>query len=142
VYICSSGRRVIENKHSTEIGARLTSTLNAHTAAWRRRFNVGRVLNLYTPPLGQTRGRLGMRLNVGRVLVLNTPLALRNHCIAFFLLRVTPRLRAWQVMLATSFERNDAEELEEEEDGRKHRYTTSKHIPSASRNEGPMWSRT
>ena len=40
-------RRVIENKHSTEIGARLTMTVHAHTDARRRRrrrFNVGRVL--------------------------------------------------------------------------------------------------
>jgi hypothetical protein len=28
--------------------------------------------------------------------------ALRKHCTARLLLRVTPRLRAWQIMLATS----------------------------------------
>jgi len=51
--ICSSpGSRVIENKHSTDIGARDTFIVNAHTDARRRRrrFNVGRVLVLNNPP--------------------------------------------------------------------------------------------
>ena len=45
-------RRVIENKHSTEIGARLTLSVNAHTFARRRgrRSDVGRVLVLNETP--------------------------------------------------------------------------------------------
>jgi len=59
-------------------------------------------------------------------------MALRNHCIALRLLRVTPRPRAWQRMLATSFERNVKEE---EEGGREHGYTTSKQMVNL-RNQG------
>jgi len=52
-----SRRRVIENKHLTDIGAGLISRVNAHTYARRRRriFNVGRVLVLNYPPIIQTR---------------------------------------------------------------------------------------
>jgi len=47
----SPGRRINESKHSTDIRACLTLSVNAHTdARWRRkRFNVGRVLVLKTP---------------------------------------------------------------------------------------------
>ena len=44
--------RISENTHSTEIGAQLTSSVNARTYARRRRrrFSVGRVVVLNTPP--------------------------------------------------------------------------------------------
>jgi len=44
-------RRGIENKHSVEIGARLTLDVNAHVDALRRvrRFNVGGVVVLNCP---------------------------------------------------------------------------------------------
>jgi len=43
--------RVVEKKHSTDVGARLSLSVNAHTEARimrrrRRRFNIGRVLVL------------------------------------------------------------------------------------------------
>ena len=46
------GRRVLRTSSRTEIGARLTLSVNAHTYARRRRrrHNVGRVLVLNTPP--------------------------------------------------------------------------------------------
>ena len=52
-------RRVIENKHSTDIGARLTFRVNAHTDARRRRrrFNVDRVLVLNSPHTDARRER-------------------------------------------------------------------------------------
>ena len=55
---CEWGRWVIENKHSTEIGAWLTFRATAHTDAWkrRRRFNVGRVLVLNNPPASPSVG--------------------------------------------------------------------------------------
>ena len=52
-------RSVIENKHSTEIGALLTFRVNAHTDTrsiqrrWRG-FNVGGVIVLNDPPAGRS----------------------------------------------------------------------------------------
>jgi len=50
--VAGPGSRVIENKHSTEIGACLTSRVNADTNARRigRRFSVGRVHVLNNSP--------------------------------------------------------------------------------------------
>jgi hypothetical protein len=45
-------RRVIENKHTAQVEARLAFRVNAHadTRRRRRRCSVGRVLNLNKPP--------------------------------------------------------------------------------------------
>ena len=50
--IDSPGRRVVDNKHSTEIGARLRMDARTDTRRRRRRFNVGRVLILGSPRVG------------------------------------------------------------------------------------------
>jgi hypothetical protein len=70
--------RDIDNKHSTDIGVYLTSTVNAHTDAWsirrrrRRRFNVGGV-HLLNNPLPAAPGRGGVA--VGEKIVAPSPWA-------------------------------------------------------------------
>jgi len=50
-------RRDIENKHSTDIGEKVTVRMNAYTVARRsKRCNVGRVLVRNMNPIIQTRG--------------------------------------------------------------------------------------
>ena len=74
------GRRVIENKHSTDIGAFLTFQVNTHTDArrWRKIVNVGGVLVNSDPPRLAPPHGLGLLAAV-QVLILRVRLRERGQ---------------------------------------------------------------